>query len=274
MICFPNAKINLGLRILRKRDDGFHDIETVMLPIPLFDVLEFHEAEEFSIDVFGIEIDSETSTNTIFKTWQLLNNDFELPAFRVSLLKNIPPASGLGGGSADAAFFLKKVNANYKLKMSIEEMESLLEKVGSDCPFFVKNIPALAERKGEKLKSIDLKLSGKHLCLLKPKLNISTREAYKFVTPKLSGVSIESIVKEDISKWRYELNNDFERAISNLFPELDFIKNTLYQMGVEYVSLSGSGPTIYAISKQKVILSDFKEFDFVWQGEINPPFLQ
>jgi len=266
MICFPNAKINLGLRILRKRHDGFHDIETIMLPIPLFDVLEFYEAEEFSIDTFGIAIEGETNTNTIFKTWQLLNDNFELPAFKVSLLKNIPPASGLGGGSADAAFFLKEVNANFNLKMSIEEMGGILEKVGSDCPYFVKNIPALAEKKGEKLKSIDLNVNGKYLSLLKPDLSISTTEAYKYVTPKLNGESLEVIIKEDISDWRYKLTNDFEQAISNFFTDLVNIKNTLYQMGAEYVSLSGSGPTVYAVSEQKLDLSGFEGFEFVWQG--------
>ena len=274
MICFPNAKVNLGLRIIRKRHDGFHDIETIMLPIPLFDVLEFYEAESFSLDTFGIVIEGETSTNTIFKTWQLLNDYFELPAFRVSLLKNIPPASGLGGGSADAAFFLKEVNANFDLKMSIEDMESMLEKVGSDCPYFVKNIPALAEKKGEKLKSIDLNVKGKYLSLLKPNLSISTTEAYKYVTPKLNGESLEIVVKEDISNWRHKLTNDFEKAILNIFPDLENIKNTLYQMGAEYVSLSGSGPAVYAISKQKLNLSGFKGFEFVWQGDINLPFLQ
>lgn len=268
MICFPNAKINLGLNIIEKRVDGFHNIETVMLPIPLFDVLEFHEAKETTVETFNADSSILTEENSVFKTWKKLKTKFDIPAFKVKLLKNIPIASGLGGGSSDAAFFLKEINYNYKLGMSENEMESFIEDIGSDCPFFIKNKTALAKKKGEALSEIHLDLKGKQLSLVKPNISIATKNAYSLSKPKISELNIAKIVNgEPLSKWKHLLKNDFESAIGTLFPKLESLKQSLYNLGAEYVSLSGSGPTIFAISNHKLKLSNIKlkEDGFIWQ---------
>jgi len=268
MICFPNAKINLGLNIIEKRTDGFHNIETVMLPIPLFDVLELKEAKEFTIETFNTDSFINTKENTILKTWQILKKKFDLPAFQVKLLKNIPLIAGLGGGSSDAAFFLKEINFNYKLGMSENEMQILIADIGSDCPFFINNKTALAKKKGEILSEINLPLKDKHLTLIKPNISISTKEAYTLSQAKIPKQNITEIVKGNISNWKLLLKNDFENVVKPIFPHLDIIKNSLYNLGAEYVSLSGSGPTIFAISKFKLNLSDIEKTEFVWQGTL------
>ncbi len=268
MICFPNAKINLGLNIIEKRTDGFHNIETVMLPIPLFDVLEFQESKEFTIEIFNTTSLVNTEENTIFKTWVKLKEKFNLPAFKVKLLKNIPVASGLGGGSSDAAFFLKEINYNYNLGLSEKKMESFIIDVGSDCPFFIKNKTALAEKKGEVLSEINLNLKGKHLSLIKPNISISTKEAYQLSKVKTPKINITEVVIGDLSSWEHLLKNDFENVVKPIFPNWNIIKNSLYNLGADYVSLSGSGPTIFAISKQKLKLSNNEKAEFVWQGTL------
>jgi len=268
MICFPNAKINLGLNIIEKRNDGFHNIETVILPIPLFDVLEFQEAKKFTIEIFNTTSLTITEENTIFKTWVKLKEKFNLPAFKVKLLKNIPVASGLGGGSSNAAFFLKEINYNYNLGLSENEMENFITDVGSDCPFFIKNKTALAEKKGESLSGIKLNLKGKHLSLIKPNISISTKEAYNLSRVKTPELNITEVIQGEISSWEHLLNNDFENVVKPIFPNLNIIKNSLYNLGADYVSLSGSGPTIFAISKIKLKLSNNDKAEFVWQGTL------
>jgi len=268
MICFPNAKINLGLNIIEKRTDGFHNIETVMLPIPLFDVLEFQQASEFTIEIFNTDSLAITEENTIFKIWHKLKQKFEIPAFKVKLIKNIPFAAGLGGGSSNAAFFLKEINHNYNLEMSENEMESFIVDIGSDCPFFIKNKTAFAEKKGEVLDELYLNLKGKHLSLIKPNISISTKEAYKLSRVETPKINIAEVVMGEISRWKHLLKNDFEDVIKPVFPNLNIIKNSLYNLGADYVSLSGSGPTIFAISKQKLKLSNNEKAEFVWQGTL------
>lgn len=265
MICFPNAKINLGLNIIEKRTDGFHNIETVMLPIPLFDVLEFQEAKGFAIEVFNADPFAITEENTISRIWMKLKKEFDIPAFRVKLLKNIPIAAGLGGGSSDAAFFLKEINHNYNLGMPENEMGSFIVDIGSDCPFFIKNKTAFANKRGESLSNINLDLKGKHLSLIKPNISISTKEAYTLSRARTPKLSITEAVKGEPSNWKRLLKNDFEDVVKPIFPNLDIIKKHLYDLGADYVSLSGSGPVVFAISNKSLNLTTFKNMDFCWQ---------
>jgi len=270
MICFPNAKINLGLSIIEKRLDGFHNIETILIPIPFFDVLEFKESDKFSIEVLGESERILIEENTIYKTWKKLNENFNIPAFEIQLLKNIPIKSGLGGGSSDASFFLKEINKIYKLGLSNKMMEEFIAEIGSDCPFFIKNKTALAEKKGENLNDINLNLNGKHLSLIKPIFSILTKEAYALSKVKTPGLNISEVVLGGISSWKHLLKNDFENVVKPLFPKLEIIKDSLYDLGAEYVSLSGSGPTIFAISSHKLELSniEIENVGFVWQGKM------
>lgn len=265
MICFPNAKINLGLNIIKKRTDGFHNIETIMIPIPLFDVLEFSESDNFSIKFFGETENLHPHENTIYKTWEKLKKNYSIPAFEVKLLKNIPIAAGLGGGSSDASFFLRNVNTNYNLGLSNEQMEEFITEIGNDCPFFIKNEPAFASSMGEMLSPIDINLKGKYISLIKPAINIPTSMAYGLSNPRITETNLKEIITHDISFWANTLKNDFEEVIEPLFPDLHTIKKTLYQLGADYVSLSGSGSTIFAISKQPLELTTYKIFDFYWQ---------
>jgi 4-diphosphocytidyl-2-C-methyl-D-erythritol kinase len=255
MICFPNAKINLGLRILQKRDDGFHDIESCIIPIPLYDVLEIHESEQFKIEVFGTDLGANPKDNIIYKTWEKLSESYDIPAFEVNLIKNIPQQSGLGGGSADAAFFLKEVNAAYKLGITNDGMEMFLENVGSDCPFFVRNRIAIAYSKGEDLKGCELDLSGLHLTIIKPNINISTSTAYGQIVPHSHEKPLSELLKLPLPTWKNNVFNDFEKVVDAQMPELNSIKGLLYDSGAEYVSLSGSGSAIYALSIDKLDVS-------------------
>mgnify|MGYP002639675971 CR=1 FL=1 len=257
MICFPNAKINLGLNIVEKRIDGFHNIETIMLPIPLRDVLEFRESKDFKINVYNSSAKIKLRDNTIYRSWKKLSDKFGIPSFEVSLIKNIPSEAGLGGGSSDAAFFIKELNTYLELGLSESTMEDLLVDIGSDCPFFIKNKAAFAQSKGEVLKPVDLELKGKHLSIVKPKFGISTKEAYQLVKISIPEKRIPEIISTPIESWKNILTNDFETAISPLYPELNHIYTVLYKKGSSYVSLSGSGPSIFAISNHKLDLSAF-----------------
>jgi len=265
MICFPNAKINLGLSIVEKRLDGFHNIETILFPIPLFDVLEFKESEKFSIEVLGGSEKIHIQENTIYKTWKKLNENYNVPAFEIQLLKNIPIKSGLGGGSADASFFLKEINKIYKLGLSIKMMEEFIAEIGSDCPFFIRNKPAFAFSKGDLLKPVDIYLKGKYLSLIKPDISISTAKAYELSVPKIPKKDINEIISGNIYDWRYNLKNDFEDVMEQLFPSLKEIKNSIYKHVASYVSLSGSGPTIFTISEKPLDLSLYQNYEFCWQ---------
>jgi 4-diphosphocytidyl-2-C-methyl-D-erythritol kinase len=268
MICFPNAKINLGLNVVERRTDGFHNIETIMYPIPLYDVLEFKEANNFSIDMYGNTEKATFGKNTIEKVWEILNERFSLPTFKVILLKNIPTSAGMGGGSSDAAFFLKEVNKNYNLKLSINEMEELIANVGSDCPFFIKNETAIASSRGEVLNKLNINLEGNFLSLIKPLWGISTQQAFEQITPKVATNNLKDIILQPLENWSQLLKNDFEDSLIPRFPEIKNIKDFLFNQGAEYASLSGSGSSVFAISKHKIDISKYKGKAFKWQHQL------
>lgn len=268
MICFPNAKINLGLNIISKRSDGFHNIETLMFPIPLFDVMEFTESETFSIEIFGNSPKINLEENTIFKTWKNIKTKYDIPQLNIKLLKNIPSSAGLGGGSSDAAFLLKGINKTYNLRLSISEMEEMISEIGSDCPMFIKNETALASSKGEILKTCELDLEGKYLSLIKPKWGVPTKEAFSKIKPKTPNKKISEIIKLPLNIWQTELINDFERTLIPKYPEIQHIKDFFYNEGAEYASLSGSGSTVFAVSSDKINILKYKEDGFIWQKKL------
>ncbi len=253
MICFPNCKINLGLRILEKRTDGFHNLETVFLPLHLNDVLEIIETEnkvEFSTT--GISIPETLDENICIKAFRILKNDFpNLPFLKMHLHKTIPLGAGLGGGSADAAFALKLINQKFELGISIEQLKLYALQLGSDCPFFILNSPCFATGKGEKLTPIYLDLSAYKFILIYPQIHIKTQWAFSKIKCSSSEKSINEIIKQPIETWKVELQNDFEEPIFTTHPELKKIKQNLYDAGATYAAMSGSGSTIFGIFKKE-----------------------
>jgi 4-diphosphocytidyl-2-C-methyl-D-erythritol kinase len=267
MICFPNAKINLGLHITEKRSDGFHNIETVFYPIQWKDALEVIENKNWKsksskchLTCYGIEIAGDIQQNLIVKAYDKLNHKYDLPPVNVHLLKNIPMGAGLGGGSADAAFFLQLLDKQFKLKLNEEEIINLASELGSDCAFFIKNKPMFAYEKGNRFKKIEVDLSSYFIFTVFPAIHSNTQLAYSRVTPKKPLVDLEKIIlTHKPEEWRNVLVNDFENSVFYHFPEIKKLKDKLYELGSIYASLSGSGSAVYGIF-EKNNLPDLKQF--------------
>lgn len=248
MICFPNAKINLGLHITSKRNDGYHEIETCMYPIPLFDALEIIVNNKKSHwTSSGLSIPGDPKDNLILKAYQLLKKDFsDLPHVDIHLHKNIPMGAGLGGGSADAAFALNLMNNLFDLILDDFFLEEYAAKLGSDCPFFIENTPKIAKGRGDILEKINLDLKGTNLVLINPGIHIGTKEAYDGVTPTQPKSKLEEIIA-DKTRWKNELVNDFEASVFYNHPEIKVIKEKLYENGAFYASMSGSGSSVFGL---------------------------
>lgn len=251
MLLLPNCKINIGLNIVSKRSDGYHNLETVFFPIPLRDNLEFKEIENedvpYRLVSGGVPIEGKPEDNLIVKVYLDMKAEFNLPALELSLYKNIPMGAGLGGGSSDAAAMMKGLNEAYNLQLSAEDMEKRLTKFGADCPFFVRNKPAYATGIGDELTNCNVSLKDKFIVLVKPDVFVSTKEAYAHVTPKLPAIPLAEAIKLPIETWKEQIVNDFEQSVFPFHPELPAIKQTLYDMGAVYASMSGSGSTMYGI---------------------------
>lgn len=249
MISFPNAKINLGLNIIRKRDDGFHDLESVFAPVNWFDILEIIESKEELFYVNGLLQEKADRSNLVLKALDLLKADFELPNLEIRLEKIIPVGAGLGGGSADASFTLCLLNELFALKISKETLKNYAAQLGSDCPFFVDNQMSYVQGRGEVLSNLsDDSLKGTKIVLINPKIHVSTKEAFARVVPKQHSITISTILSEPISRWReLGLRNDFEESVFIAHPEIAEIKALMYKNGASYASMSGSGSTVIGL---------------------------
>ncbi len=252
MLLFPNCKINLGLNITGKRDDGFHNLQTVFLPVPMQDVLEVIASHNTTQPVIyshsGLQITGEESDNLCIKAYHLLKNDFpQLPGVAMHLHKVIPMGAGLGGGSADGAFTLLLLNKKFSLGIGQEQLISYALQLGSDCPFFIINTPCFAEGRGEKLEKVTMPLSGYTLVLVNPGIHIPTGWAFSQIKPAKPAKSVKAIVSQPVSTWKEELANDFEKPVIAAYPQLQSIKHALYQQGAIYASMSGSGSTFYGL---------------------------
>lgn len=251
MILFANAKTNLGLFILSKREDGYHSISSLKFPIPLYDVLEFLPSEQFDLQVLGAKIEGATTDNLIYKAYALLQKNHDIGGVRVIVQKNIPAGAGLGGGSADATFTLKGLNDFFGLQLSSESLKSYAAHLGSDCPFFVDNVPQLASGKGDQLKPFDLDLKGTFLYLIHPDIHVSTAEAYARVVPKETNFEWEKLTQLDFEFWRSFLVNDFEKSVFERHPLIGELKDEMYAAGAVYASMSGSGSSVFGIFREK-----------------------
>jgi len=271
MVIFPPCKINLGLHILSKREDGFHNIETAFYPIDaLSDVLEIipNNQSHTTFQQKGIGIEQSSELNLVEKAYLLLKQDFNLPFVDIFLHKNIPVGAGLGGGSSDAAFTLKLLNKLFNLCLNEEQLIRYASVLGSDCPFFVKNSPAIGTNRGEKLKPFSItQLSGKHIVIVKPNRNISTADAYKNCKPAPKDISLVEILSQPLSDWKNTLVNDFEKTLFPVYPELKTIKESLYQQGAVYASVSGSGSALFGIFSEEIPSLSFQKDYFVFHGK-------
>ncbi len=247
MISFPNAKINLGLHVICKREDGFHDIETVIYPISMHDSLEIllSENTETTLKVYGAELPG--GENICIKAYRLLKEYYDIPAVDMHLLKHIPAGAGLGGGSSDAACTLQILNDIFKLDISPAELEEYASMLGSDCPFFIQNKPVFAYGRGGLFEKVSIDLSGYKIKLVHPEIHVSTMEAYALIQAKSGRLSPNEVLKRPIGEWKDSLVNDFEEPIFRKYPEIKKAKDSMYAAGAIYASMSGSGSTVYGI---------------------------
>lgn len=274
MITFPNAKINLGLNIVEKRPDGYHNLETIFYPIPLQDALEITLWEggerKYKLAQSGIQIAGDDEHNLVVKAYKLLDSLYNLPPIEINLLKHIPSGAGLGGGSADAAFMLCMLNQHFQLNIPNEQLEVYAAQLGADCAFFVENKPTFAEGIGNIFSPIELSLKGYKLLLVKPDIFVSTRDAFAQIKPKRPTISLKEVAKMPVEAWKTYMVNDFEESVFPQFPAIADIKVKLYDMGAIYASMSGSGSSVFALFKGDATLPkvDFGEGAFVFEAMI------
>ena len=272
MYSLPNAKVNIGLRVVGKRPDGYHDLQTVFCPIPLTDSLEVKRAKhlrqpyEFILSGLPIPSGGNGDDNLVVRVFMSMRDEFSLPPTSIFLCKHIPVGAGLGGGSSDAAAMMLLLRDYYELDLTDAEIEQRLAAYGADCPFFVRNKPVYAEGIGNQFTPIDLSFKGMYFVLVKPPIHISTAEAYAGVTPSQPLSSLKDVLQNTpVKLWRNVVVNDFEASIFRRYPQIAAIKQTLYDMGATYASMSGSGSAVYGLFTRPVdnaanIFPDFFTF--------------
>lgn len=253
MVSFPNAKLNIGLQVLGKRDDGYHNLQTIFYPAGIKDALEIisnetSEAKEIVFSNSGRIIDGSPEDNLCLRAYHLIKKDFpQLPNIKMHLHKNIPMGAGMGGGSADAAFVLTLLNNKYKLEIPEEKLLVYALQLGSDCPFFIINKPCIAEGRGELLNQIELDLSAYKIIIVNSGIHVNTASAFKELKPTNEHNNLATSILQPIDKWRNLIKNDFEEPVFAKHPVLKEIKASLYESGALFALMSGSGSTIYGI---------------------------
>lgn len=270
MLTYSNAKINIGLNIVEKRNDGFHNIETIFFPIGMQDAIEIADSKSegpYTFSASGIPINIKAEDNIVVKAYELIRAKYNFPSQAIHLHKNIPFGAGLGGGSANAAYMIKLLNKKFNLGMSAKEMEGEVKKLGSDCAFFIENKPAYATEKGDKLNPLDLDLSNYYLLLIKPEIHISTPEAYTNIKPKQVEISLKELVKQPIETWKSTIKNDFEDSIFPNHSLLKDLKEELYEAGAAYAAMSGSGSSMFGLFKKEPNILPKWEKHFCWKEQ-------
>ena len=282
MICHPNAKINLGLNVTERRPDGYHNLETVFYPIPVCDALQVEtnadippaifpegcavhvdKLPDYTLSTAGIDIDCPPEKNLLIKALRALKQDFDLPRLYIYMYKQIPSGAGLGGGSSDAAFMMKTLNAMFSLGLGDDELERRVAVLGADCAFFVRNLPVFATGIGNIFSPLELSLAGWHLVLVKPDIFVSTKEAYAGIRPHRPATPVTDIVRRPVEEWRGLLDNDFEEGIFALHPAIAGIKEQLYARGAAYAAMSGSGSSVFGLFRQ---MQDEAELQALFPG--------
>ncbi len=272
MIFFPNAKINIGLNVVRKREDGYHELETAFFPIGIKDALEFveNQSNRVNFNSSGLVIDVPADQNIVVKAYRLLADRFNLPGIDIHLHKVIPFGAGLGGGSSDAAFMLKALNEYFELNLSAETLKSYAVKLGADCSFFIDNQPSFATGIGEKLDPISMNLKDYYLLLVKPPFGVGTKEAYSKVIPTAPIDDLKSLLCSDVDGWMGKVKNDFEPSVFGLYPLIGEIKETMLRGGAVYASMSGSGSSVFGLFKEEPVVDKifYPNGSFFWTEKL------
>jgi 4-diphosphocytidyl-2-C-methyl-D-erythritol kinase len=264
MIVFPNAKINIGLNVVKKREDGYHNLETVFYPIKIYDALEVVWSDDLRFTSSGNVIPGNSTDNLCLKAYHLIKKDHDLPPVNIHLHKNIPIGAGLGGGSADAGFFIKLLNEVCGIGLSTAEMQNYARQLGADCAFFISNKPVFAFEKGDQFEAIELDLSAYCLVLVMPPVHVSTAEAYGGVLPQTPNHDLKSALKLPVAEWKKIIKNDFEESVFVHHPEILSIKEALYQQGAIYAAMSGSGAAVFGIFNKKPNLQELEKANQVF----------
>ena len=258
MITFPIAKINLGLNVVEKRPDGYHNLQTVFYPIPIKDALEvvpmtegFPSDVDCDLKITNIPIEGDEQRNLVVRAYQLLKHDCPtLPRIHTHLWKGIPTQAGMGGGSSDCAYMIRLLNSMFRLQLTDEQMISYAIRLGADCPFFILSTPCYAEGIGEQLQPVSLNLSGWHIGVVRPNIPVPTKEAFSRIRPHYPLKNCREVVSQPVETWREELVNDFEDSVFALHPEIGAVKEKLYNMGATYAAMSGSGSALFGLFKE------------------------
>lgn len=273
MLCFPNAKINIGLNVIERRPDHFHNIETVFYPVELSDILEIIKSEDkgavkVELNITGIDIPGSVEHNLCVKAYQLLDGIYGLPPVKIFLHKIIPMGAGLGGGSSDGAYTLHLLNRMFDLNIETMQLAEFAAQLGSDCAFFIGNRPALGTGKGNLLTPVELNLSGYHLVLVKPPVFVGTAEAYAGIVPGRRTQSLKTLCELPANEWQGKIVNDFEYSILKKYPEIQKVKEELYAQGAVYASMTGSGSAVYGIFDKEGSFAHRFTGCFYWAGKL------
>jgi len=270
MVTFPPCKINLGLNVISKRADGYHNILTCFYPVPWTDVLEVVPAKEFSFSLSGVPVPGVAAENLCVRAYRILKEDHALEPVAMHLHKIIPLGAGLGGGSSDGSYALRTLNEIFNLSLSPENLKTYAGRLGSDCAFFIENKPAIGTGKGDILSDVALSLKGKYLVIVKPEIHISTAEAYSGITPANPAVDLRAVLENHpMTEWKQLLRNDFEAVLFKKFPIIETLKQNLYTSGATYAGMSGSGAAVFGIFENEVeIKNEFKNLSF-WSGYLD-----
>ncbi len=271
MLSFPNAKINIGLQVIEKRPDGYHNIETVLFPVSLYDMLEFVPlgqaiGQDIQLTVTGLQIEGFQEDNMCLKAYHLLKEDYGLPSLSVHLHKIIPVGAGLGGGSSDAAFMLKSLNTYFKLEISEDRLCDYASQLGSDCAFFIKNKPILASGRGNIFSEIQIDQGDLEIIIINPGIHVSTPEAYTGVVLRQQEIPLSELIKLPIPEWRNKIQNDFETSVFQKYPAVADIKKQLYELGAVFASMSGSGSSVYGLFDHVPDIKGLFKGMFCWEG--------
>jgi 4-diphosphocytidyl-2-C-methyl-D-erythritol kinase len=268
MILFSKSKINLGLNILSKRSDGYHNIESIFYPIELCDVIEILPSKSFQLSIEGNTVDCPVEENLCYKAFNLFKKEYSIGNVHIILYKKIPSGAGLGGGSSNAACVLVGLNQLFELNLTTEQLQQFAAQLGSDCPFFLYNRPMFAHDTGTELSPVNLSLNNYHIVVIRNNVHISTRWAYSQIKPKQPEVSIKHVVQQyPIHEWKYYLKNDFEEPVFSNYPELAQLKKMLYDLGALYTSMTGSGSAIYGIFPEP-LKKTIPTIEFFWQAPL------
>lgn len=259
MITFPVAKINLGLNVVEKRADGYHNLQTVFYPVPIMDALEivpmsdgFPSDVDCDLKVTNITIEGDEQRNLVVRAYHLLKADYpELPRVHAHLWKGIPTQAGMGGGSSDCGYMIRLLNETFDMGLSSEQMQQYAARLGADCAFFIESSACYAEGIGERLQPIDLDLSGWHIGVVRPDIPVPTKEAFSRIHPHYPALNCRDVVKQPVETWRDRLTNDFEESVFALHPEIGAVKEQLYKIGATYAAMSGSGSALFGLFKDE-----------------------